>query len=92
MTERSRYRVPSRPAHRRQDEARRSDRAERDEYDDYDRGDDRDDYRGDTGYSGGGRRYPFEKRRRSDGYADRDEDPYRDYDGDDDPYRGVSSR
>ena len=69
VTERSRDRVTSRPAPRRQEAARRSDRAERDEYDDYDRADERDDYRDDTGYSGGARRYPAEKRRRSDGYS-----------------------
>ena len=82
MTERSRDRLTSRPAPL----------GEGDEYDGHDRADERDDYREDTGYSGGGRRYPVEKRRRSDGYADCDEDPYRDYDRDDDPYRGASSR
>ena len=48
VTERSRYRITSRPAPRRQEAARRSDRAERDEYDDYDRANERDDYRDDT--------------------------------------------
>ena len=51
VTERSRDRVTSRPAPRRQEAACRSDRAERDEYDDYDRAYERDDYRDDTGYS-----------------------------------------
>ena len=92
VTERSRDRVTSRPAPRRQEAVRRSHRAERHEYDDYDRADERDDYRDDTGYSGGARRYPAEKRHRFDGYVERDEDPYRDYDRDDDPYRRVSSR
>ena len=92
VTERSRDRVTSRPAPRRQEAIRRSDRAESDKYDDYDQADERDEYRDDTGYSGGARRYPAEKRHRSDGYVDRDDDPYRDYDRDDDPYRGVSSR
>ena len=92
VTERSRDRVTSRPAPRHQEAVCRSDRAERDEYDEYDRADERDDYRDDTGYSGGDRRYPAGKRRRSDGYVERDEDPYRDYDRDDDPYRGVLSR
>ena len=92
VTERSRDRVTSCPAPRRQEAVRRSDRAERDEYDEYDRADERDEYRDDTGYSGRARRYPSEKHRRYDGYVERDEDPYRDYDRDDDPYRGVSSR
>ena len=39
-----------------------------------------------------GRRYPVDKRRRPDGYADREEDPYCEYDHDDDPYRGAPSR
>ena len=92
VTERICDRVTSRPAPRRQETVLRSDRAERDEYDDYDRVDEREDYRDDTGYSGGARRYLAETRRRSDGYVERDEDPYRDYDREDDPYRGVSSR
>ena len=92
VTERNRDRVTSRPAPRRQEAARRSERAERDEYDEYDRADKRVDYREDTGYSGGFRRYLVEKRRRFDGYAYRDEDPSRDYDRVDDPYRGESSR
>ena len=87
-----RDRVTSRPAPRRQEEARRSDRAERDDYEDYDRADEPDDYRDDTGYSGGARRHLAEKRRRSDGPVERDEDPYRDYERDDDPYRGMSCR
>ena len=90
VTERSCDRVTSRPAPHRQEGARRSDRTERDEYDDYGRADERDNYRDDTGYSGGARRYPAEKRRRPNGYVERDEDPFRDYDRDDDPYRGAS--
>ena len=92
VTERSLDLLTSRPVPRRQEAAHRSDRAERNEYDDYDRADERDDYREDTGYSGSGRRYPVEKCRRSDSYADRGEDPYCEYDRDDDPYRGASSR
>ena len=92
VTKRSRDRGTSRPAPRRQEAARRSDRTERDEYDDYDRTDARDDYRDDTGYTGGARPYPAEKRRRTDDYVERDEDPYHDYDRDDVPYRGASSR
>ena len=92
VTERSRDRVTSRPAPRRQEAAPRSDRAERDEYDEYDRANERDDYRDDTRYNRGARRYPAEKCPRSDGYVDRDEDPYRDEDRDDDRYRDPSSR
>ena len=92
VTEHSRDHVPARLSRRHQEVPRCSDGAERDGCDDYDQPDERDDYRHDTRYSGGGRRYPVETRRRADGYADLDEDPYGYYNRDEDPYRAASSR
>lgn len=85
-------RAPARVAPRRPVTARRMGRGERNGYDDYSQSHERGEYQEDTGYTGAGRNYPAERWRRSNGYFDHDEDLYRDYDRNEDPYRGVSSR